>query len=204
MEYRGSWAWRPDLSWREVQIPVQSHRRFFCSRCGKAVTICRRCDRGQRYCGSDCSQSARRESRRAAGSRYRKTPAGRQGAARRQRCYRERQRLRVTHHGFAYGKQAHSEGTSAAAMVAAVNFLPLEEPHEQARPDAAIRGNESPSPAGPTDTTETANTTERPEHTDPREATCHFCGQPCGRFTRHSFMPPPRRTRSRRRLPRDA
>lgn len=196
MEYRGSWAWRPDLSWREVQIPVESHRRFFCSRCGKAVTICQRCDRGQRYCGPGCQEAARRESIRAAGKRYRRTHAGRQGGARRQRDYRARLRLRVTHHGFACGKRAHSEGTSAVAMVAASSSSPSEEPHEQARPDATIRGIESPFPA------RTADTVAHTERTDPREAACHFCGQPCGCFTRHSFMPPPRRTRSRRRLPR--
>ena len=44
-----------------------SARLFHCARCGRQVRICSRCDRGNRYCGSDCARAARADSVRAAG-----------------------------------------------------------------------------------------------------------------------------------------
>jgi len=37
----------------------------------------------------------------------------------------------------------------------------------------------------------------------PIEPRCEFCGRPAGRYTRFDFLPPPRRTRRHRDLPRD-
>ena len=65
-------------------IPKQIARVLECHRCGTRVWICKRCDRGQRYCSRKCSQEARRESVREAGRRFRRTAAGRKGNARRQ------------------------------------------------------------------------------------------------------------------------
>ena len=73
-------------------------RLFNCARCRRQVAICSRCDRGNIYCGSGCSQSARRESRSAAARRYQRTPEGRRTHAERQRRYRAR-RQKVTHQG---------------------------------------------------------------------------------------------------------
>jgi hypothetical protein len=39
-------------------------RLFLCARCRAQVFICRRCDRGNRYCNADCAQAARRENTR--------------------------------------------------------------------------------------------------------------------------------------------
>lgn len=52
-------------------------RFFLCGRCRLQVTICRSCDRGQRYCGQDCAHAARRESVREAGRRYQRSRRGR-------------------------------------------------------------------------------------------------------------------------------
>lgn len=73
-------------------------RLFHCARCHCQVVICRRCDRGNIYCGTPCSQRARRESQRAAGRRYQHSRRGRFTHAERQRRYRSR-RHKVTHQG---------------------------------------------------------------------------------------------------------
>ena len=73
-------------------------RLFNCARCGGQVAICRRCDRGQRYCSPSCAQAARRASGRAAGARYQRSRPGRMHHAHRQRRYRTRRR-KVTHQG---------------------------------------------------------------------------------------------------------
>jgi hypothetical protein len=66
---------------------------FSCGWCGEEVSICRACDRGQRYCTRLCSQAARRTSVREAGRRYAQKEVGRLGNARRQREHYHRQRL---------------------------------------------------------------------------------------------------------------
>jgi hypothetical protein len=75
-----------------------SARLFNCARCQHQVVICRRCDRGNIYCGSACSHRARCESQRAAARRYQRTHRGRLAHAQRQRRYRSRGR-EVTHQG---------------------------------------------------------------------------------------------------------
>lgn len=51
-----------------------------------------RCDRGERYYGSECARFARREFQRASNRRHQASPRGRMLHARRQREYRARQR----------------------------------------------------------------------------------------------------------------
>ncbi|MCP4288719.1 MAG: hypothetical protein GY792_30565 [Gammaproteobacteria bacterium] len=75
-----------------------SARVFNCARCQRQVVICRRCDRGNIYCGSACSHRARCESQRTAARRYQHTHRGRLAHAQRQRRYRSRGR-KVTHQG---------------------------------------------------------------------------------------------------------
>ena len=69
-----------------------SGRVFVCARCQAEVLICSDCDRGQRYCGSECSAQARRVGQREAGRRYQSSRAGRFAHARRARGYRQRRR----------------------------------------------------------------------------------------------------------------
>lgn len=82
---------------------LPSARLYNCLRCHTQVVICRRCDRGQRYCSAHCSGHARRDSLRRSAKRYRTSVAGRHNNAERQRRYRQRRReedkKKVTHHG---------------------------------------------------------------------------------------------------------
>ena len=75
----------------------QIARLLNCIRCHKQVRICSTCDRGNIYCGSECSVPARRELERAAGARYQKSYKGRLKHAARQQRYREREKQKVTH-----------------------------------------------------------------------------------------------------------
>ena len=72
-------------------------RLFLCACCREQVLICRRCDRGQRYCRT-CAKEARRASVREAGRRYQQSRQGRFAHAARSRLHRERNK-KVTHQG---------------------------------------------------------------------------------------------------------
>jgi hypothetical protein len=69
-----------------------SCRLFLCGRCGRQAVICRRCDRGQVYCGPDCALEVRRRNQREARRRYQATDRGRRMHADRSREYRARGR----------------------------------------------------------------------------------------------------------------
>ena len=73
-------------------------RLYNCARCHCLVIICSHCDRGNIYCDKGCALAARRESLRAAGTRYQRTRRGRFKHAERQRHYRSRSK-KVTHQG---------------------------------------------------------------------------------------------------------
>ena len=77
-----------------------TYRLYHCRRCGMQVCICAQCDCGNLYCPGECAKLARRESVRRAGARYQRTFRGACRHAERQRRYRERQKLEVTHHTF--------------------------------------------------------------------------------------------------------
>lgn len=66
--------------------------------CGAIFHVCRRCDRGQRYCSSACRVAARGRCLREARQRHQQSREGRQDHADRQRDYRARMRS-VTEHG---------------------------------------------------------------------------------------------------------
>ena len=73
-------------------------RFYLCARCRAQVLICRRCDRGNIYCSSSCSATARQTALRTAGQRYQASRTGRFKHAERTRRYRERH-TNVTHQG---------------------------------------------------------------------------------------------------------
>lgn len=77
----------------------QSSRLFYCLRCTVQVVICSHCDRGQIYCGSDCSKAARLQSVHAAEKRYQNTSRGKMNHALRQRRYRAHIKEKVTDQG---------------------------------------------------------------------------------------------------------
>jgi len=79
-------------------MPMERSARLFnCARCGCQVWICSSCDRGNLYCGSNCSKAARRSSLCEAGKRYQDSRRGKLKHAARQTLYRKRQNF-VTHH----------------------------------------------------------------------------------------------------------
>jgi hypothetical protein len=78
-----------------VSLLVSSPRPFrqvFCRArpCRLLFFICSHCYRGQKYCSQPCRQASRREQRRTANRRHRRSPEGRQDQKRRQREYRRR------------------------------------------------------------------------------------------------------------------
>jgi len=73
-------------------------RMFVCALCRSQVVVCRRCDRGQIYCGRSCATSARWAAQKAAGQRYQSSRPGRFAHAARARRYRARCKI-VTHQG---------------------------------------------------------------------------------------------------------
>lgn len=70
-----------------------------CVRCAQPFLICKSCDRGDWYCGDECSTTARRESRRRARAKHQASPEGRADHRDRMRAWRAKQRARVTDHG---------------------------------------------------------------------------------------------------------
>jgi hypothetical protein len=80
---------------------VDSFRFVVCDRadCRQVFFLCRRCDRGDRYCSQRCAYRARHATLRAAGRRYQHSRPGRRQHAARQARYRGRRaaREKVTH-----------------------------------------------------------------------------------------------------------
>jgi len=75
-----------------------SARIYHCHLCHSQVIICRRCDRGQRYCTKRCSQQAREVTRKRAIKKYQSSRQGRFKNAARQSRFRQRKKQKVTHH----------------------------------------------------------------------------------------------------------
>lgn len=72
-------------------MPNDSYRLFFCAGCGRQVSICASCDRGNRYCpDSDCFESHRRHAKRRYRADYQRTRKGRLSHASAQQRYRLR------------------------------------------------------------------------------------------------------------------
>jgi hypothetical protein len=75
----------------DLPMELSPPRMFWCARCQTRVLICSGCDRGQIYCGSACSSTARARNHRDADRRYQKSRQGRFTHAARSRRYRLRQ-----------------------------------------------------------------------------------------------------------------
>lgn len=76
---------------------MKTARLFNCLYCHRQVKICSACDRGNIYCGPQCSRQARQSAMLKAGQRYQNTLRGKLKHALRQKRYRERQNQKVTH-----------------------------------------------------------------------------------------------------------
>lgn len=77
------------FGWSGVRMDP-SARLFLCARCAAQVVLCRRCDRGNRYCSRACGRQARVDSRRRSAQRYQRSPRGRRAHAQRTRRWRQR------------------------------------------------------------------------------------------------------------------
>jgi hypothetical protein len=69
-------------------------RLFLCARCRVQVVLCSHCDRGNRYCGRQCSGLSRKAARRESARRYQTSWRGRLAHAARSRRWRQRRRAR--------------------------------------------------------------------------------------------------------------
>lgn len=98
-----------------VTVHEDDCRLFNCQQCGRQRRICRRCDRGQRYCSTSCRQQARRRCVAQANARYQHSARGARVHAARQARWRARQKEKVTHHRLAR--------PAMAEKVHAVEFL---------------------------------------------------------------------------------
>ena len=85
-----SWGFPQGAGWL---VDKDSGRWFVCGRCRVQVLLCRRCDRGQIYCGPRCSVAARSGFQRAAGQRYQGSRDGRVLHAARSKRWRQRAAL---------------------------------------------------------------------------------------------------------------
>jgi len=141
-------------------------RVFYCARCDEFVWICRRCDRGNRYCSPECASLARSESTRDARCRYRNSDAGRTTQKFRQRRFR-----------CAPGKAVTDQ---SSASTAPCENLDPSKGEERAQISSDSAGNwsdrQSETPAGG------EARAERPGATDGMWMfiRCHFCGRICG------------------------
>lgn len=77
---------------QELPMELAPPRMFGCTRCQTQVFICSDCDRGQIYCGTACSRTARAQHHREADRRYQQSRKGRFTHAARARRYRRRQK----------------------------------------------------------------------------------------------------------------
>ena len=71
---------------------MEDGRMFTCGQCGAIVWVCKRCDRGNRYCSKACSKAADDASKAKARRKFQSSDRGREGNARRQREYYYRHR----------------------------------------------------------------------------------------------------------------
>lgn len=74
-----------------------SYRLFNCALCDEQVSLCSKCDHGNKYCGKVCAVTGRRRSVAAAGRRYQRTFTGAVKHGERNASYRARQKDKVTH-----------------------------------------------------------------------------------------------------------
>ena len=101
-----------------TSMPLDSLRQRFCHApgCRTLFFVCKRCDRGQRYCSPKCRQESRRQQFREASCRYQQSERGRLAHLQRQRRYRKKcSKVSVTHqrvhHTVLRGPESFSKPT---------------------------------------------------------------------------------------------
>ena len=167
----------------------ESYRLFNCVRCNKQARLCRRCDRGNRYCGAECASRAHKDSVRKAGAAYQRTEAGRKNHAARQQAFLERREAKMTHQG--------SPSLVEAPSSPAPEAMPAEDQercHETVEDSEPIEQREETScPAGATAPPAQRQTTRAlqgpaPRSRPPRPKRCCGCGAPLPPLARRRFL----------------
>ena len=76
--------WSPKV----IDVCVEGLEKI-CPNCSKTFWICKRCWRGQKYCGDPCRADVRKRNHRLIERRYASTPKGKESRRRRQRKFRK-------------------------------------------------------------------------------------------------------------------
>jgi hypothetical protein len=148
-----------------VVIASDSARLYACARCRCHVVICRRCDRGNRYC-RPCAPIAFRESRRRAGAAYQQTERGKANHRVRQQLYMlGLDEEKMTHQGPQGGS-----ATSPCAPQDAERFS------ASAKEASDVHPNPSPCHSPAQHGAACTDGDDRPR--------CDYCGQRCSAFLR--------------------
>lgn len=112
-----------------------SARLYHCARCHTQVVICRRCDRGHRYCTADCARLARAASLQRSAKRYGLSSQGRRANAERQRRYRQRHQneknKKVTQQGSTHNASAVQLSPDTPRQRQSENPLTQQHPYAQ-------------------------------------------------------------------------
>jgi hypothetical protein len=153
-------------------------RVFSCARCQVEVLVCIGCDRARRYCGSECSDQARRQAQHANGKRYQSSPAGSFAHARRSRRYRQRQRERL----------ARQQPLPTPSSSSSPTPTPTPTPTPPANSDASVGSQEPPAGGVLAAELDVAPATG----CDERRRPCYWCARECHSVVRRDF---PRRSR---------
>jgi hypothetical protein len=118
---------------------VLRQRVCFGQGCQAVFFICEHCDRGHRYCSSQCREQARLQQRRSANRRHQRSREGRLDHRDRQRQYRYRLRQaqsRVTDQG---SLSAISPASFDCGNADAVEHPPASQPWHENRPTLWLR-----------------------------------------------------------------
>jgi hypothetical protein len=176
-------------------VPTECQRVFRCGPCRALVTICRACDRGQRYCSAACRKQERAVQLRAAGQRCQRKERGRLQHAARQRAYWAR-RGRVELDIVVHAAQEPAAAACPMPPQSALPGLPV-----AAQSPVSVLGASSVGTAQrpPTTTPRSASPALTPRPLLPRpQPRCIVCDQPSGWWISHFRLPRPRRRRRAR------
>lgn len=146
-------------------------RRYKCVLCGKAVLIGTCCDRGNRYCSGACSVSARAESQRKSGKRYRQTRNGKNKGNARQARFRMLRREREMRPDVPTPPQQEEQAPHPPAPISAAEKIVTHHGSPPQPPSVPILPVPTVKPIA-----------------DHKPFCCHFCGRLLSKFVRTSKL----------------
>jgi hypothetical protein len=148
----------------------EDSRVFKCKRCGQEARICRRCDRGNVYCGKACRKEARLETWRRSGAKSRKKERTRILHKMAQQRYLENRGKKMTQQG------SHSDEVAADC---GQDKEHESKPHEERFKRQQARAN----PQAAREPAHSGEPLKRPQAMampkQPKAVHCDFCGRMC-------------------------